>query len=297
MLSIFSVPKPFIGHTRIIQRNAIRSWSLLDPGCEIILCGNEPGTEEVAAEIKAKWIREVTCNEYGTPLLNSVFHEAQQIANFRLMCYVNADIILLNDFMEAVKRIRLREFVAVGERWDIDLWSEWAFDRPDWEEQLRVDVIKHGALNHTLGSDYFVFPRESPVGKLPEFVVGRQGWDNWFIFRSRSLGIPVVDITRAVTVVHQNHDYDHVPNQRGKQWEGPEGDCNTKLAGDAYYYLFRPSDATHIITSRGIVPALSYKYLRRRLGTLPVLVPSTRPVFEAINLAGKLIKVIRNAIA
>jgi len=37
MLTLFTIPKAFQGHTGVIQRNAIRSWTLLRPECEIIL--------------------------------------------------------------------------------------------------------------------------------------------------------------------------------------------------------------------------------------------------------------------
>ena len=121
MLTIFSIPKPFVGHVGVIQRNAINSWRSLHPSCEIILFGDEPGTEETAAEIKAKYVPQIARNEYGTPLLDCVFAEVQQIASHNLICYVNADIILLSDFLEAIKRIRFWRFLAVGQRWDMDI--------------------------------------------------------------------------------------------------------------------------------------------------------------------------------
>jgi hypothetical protein len=32
MLTVFSTPKPFVGHSDIIRRNALKSWTLLRPG-------------------------------------------------------------------------------------------------------------------------------------------------------------------------------------------------------------------------------------------------------------------------
>jgi hypothetical protein len=282
MLTIFSVPKPFCGHIGIIQRNAIHSWSRLHPGCEIILCGDEPGTEEVAAEFKAKYIPIVARNEYGTPLLNSVFDQVGQMTSQDLMCYVNADIMLLSDFMEAVQRIRFRRFQMVGQRWDIDLTKLWNFERTDWEEQLRRYVLDHGVLHAPAGSDYFVFPRDSAI-ELPPFAVGRPGWDNWFIYKARKLGIPVVDVTRVVTVIHQNHSYSHVLDRRGEFWEGPEAERNRELMGDQDY-TFTLLDATHVLMSRALLPALGREYARRRWQTLPVLVPSTRPLVRFVNM-------------
>lgn len=283
MLTIFSVPKPFRGHIGTIQRNAIHSWSLLHPSCEIILCGDEPGTGEVAAEFKAKYIPNIARNEYDTPLLNSVFDQVERMACHRLMCYINADIILLSDFIEAAQRIRFRRFLMVGQRWDIDLAGLWDFAQPDWEERLRRYVVDHGGLHPPAGSDYFVFPQGRAIIELPPFAVGRPGWDNWFIYRARKLGIPVVDVTRVATVIHQNHDYSHVLNRKGEFWEGPEAEKNRELVGDQDY-IFTLSDATHIMTSRALLPALGRAYMQRRWQTLPILVPSARPLVRFMNM-------------
>lgn len=283
MLTIFSIPKPFVGHIGIIQRNAIQSWSRLCPGCEIILCGNEPGMEEAATDLAAKYVPDVERNEYSTPLLNSVFSLVRQIAQNRLLCYVNTDIMLLSDFLEAVKRISYRKFLVVGQRWDVDLMEPWDFQQLDWEERLRGYIAEHGKIHPPAGSDYFVFPRDHALGELPPFAVGRPGWDNWFIFKARKLRIPVVDVTKVVTVIHQNHGYEHVPDRKGQVWIGPEADRNRELMGGRDY-VFTPLDATHIMTSSALLPTLGYKYLRRRWQTLPILIPSTRQSVRLLNM-------------
>jgi len=279
MLTIFSVPKPFQGHIGIIQRNAIHSWSRLHPSCEIILCGDEPGTEEIAAEFSAKCIHNIARNEYGTPLLNSVFDQVEHMASHRLMCYVNTDIILLSDFVRAVQRIPFRRFLMVGQRWNVNLTGLWDFG-PDWEERLRGYVAECGVLHPPLGSDYFVFPRDGAIEKLPPFVVGRPGWDNWLVYRARKLGIPVVDVTTVVTAVHQNHGYAHVSNRRGEAWEGPEADWNRKLIGSRYHlsYVFTLLDASHVMTRKALLP------VRRRWQTRPILVLGRWPLVRFLEM-------------
>lgn len=279
MLTIFSIPKPFQGHIGIIQRNAIHSWSRLQPENEIILCGDEPGTGEVANEFNAKWLPRLACNEYGTPFLNSAFDQVENISRHRLLCYINSDIILLRDFVKAIARIPFNNFLAAGQRWNIDLTEPWDFEQPDYEERLARYVAEHGTLEHPWGIDYFVFPKNGVARNLPPFVVGRPGWDNFFIYRARHLRLPVVDVTRAVTVIHQNHGYSHVPKRVGKEWEGPEADWNRKLIGK-WDYFFTLLDATHIMTPRAVRPALGYKYLLRRLQTMPVFYPNLRPIFN-----------------
>ncbi len=62
MLTIFTVPKPFRGHIKVIQTNAIRSWLLLRPECEVILFGNDEGTAEIACELGRRHIPNIDCN-------------------------------------------------------------------------------------------------------------------------------------------------------------------------------------------------------------------------------------------
>ena len=71
-LTILAMPKPFRGHIGIIQRNAIRSWTLLRPSCEIVLFGDDTGVSAAAAELGVRHVPNVARNEYGTPLVNDV---------------------------------------------------------------------------------------------------------------------------------------------------------------------------------------------------------------------------------
>jgi len=277
MITIFSVPKPFLGHTGIIQRNAIQSWALLRPGCEIILCGDDAGVEEIADEFKVKHILNIARNEYGTPLLNSVFDNVQKTASHGLLCYINTDIILLSDFVTAAQRIPFDRFLMVGQRTNINLTNLWDFQSPDWEEQLRSYVVEHGVVASPRAIDYFVFPNDDALAKLPPFAVGRPWWDNWFIYHARKLGIPVIDATKAVTVIHQDHDYGHVPRRRGSLWEGPEADRNRELMGGSQH-IFTTQDATHVMTSKMIRPVAGYDYLRRRWQTSLIRVAPMRSV-------------------
>ena len=274
MLTIFTVPKPFAGHIGIIQRNAIGSWSRLQPACQVILCGNEAGTAEAAAALGVGRIPDVERNEFGTPLLSSVFAAAEAKGAHSLLCYVNADILLLSDFVEAARRVAesKRRFLMVGQRWDLDVKEPLDFESRDWEGALRSRVKRSGSLHPPSGSDYFVYPRGS-FGPLPAFAVGRPGWDNWMIYRARDRKSAVVDATEATLVIHQNHAYGHVKQATGPAWEGPEADRNLMLiGGDERIYTL--SDATHRLTPAGLRRALSPAHLKRRLRTMAVVGPA-----------------------
>ena len=273
MLTIFAVPKPFEGHVGRIQRNAIGSWARLQPTCQIILCGNEPGTSDVAAELGVQCASEVARNQFGTPLLSSVFHAAEERATFRLLCYVNADIVLLSDFVAAVVRVAAakRRFLMVGQRCDLDVTEEFLLDKNDWEMEMRRRARETGVLYPRDGIDYFVYPRGA-IGPLPAFAVGRPGWDNWMIYRARKLRMPVVDATASALVIHQNHRHDHVKEATGTTWEGPEADANRALLGSDDFF-FSLVDATHRLTPHGTERIWGRSELKRRIHTEVILGP------------------------
>jgi len=106
MLTLFSPPKPFSGHIGVIQRNAIQSWLQFGDDVEVLLIGEEEGLEEVAQEFSVKQIKDVKRNDLGTPLVSSIFQLARDHARFSTLCYVNADILLLDDLWTRCKRLR-----------------------------------------------------------------------------------------------------------------------------------------------------------------------------------------------
>ena len=99
------MPRAFKGIYAVIQRNAIRSWTMLSPTPEIILLGNDDGTQTLANEFGLKHLPNIDYSEYGTPRIDSMHREVEREAQNELLCIVNADIILMNDFIEAVVQV------------------------------------------------------------------------------------------------------------------------------------------------------------------------------------------------
>ena len=260
LLTLFTVPKSFSGHVGVIQRNAIGSWKQLETDVDVILCGDDDGVSEMAGKLGVRHIPQVERNEYGTPILSSVFHAARAASDTPLLAYVNADIILFHDFVAAAAQLP-QTHLMVGGRWDVELGEQLDFRR-SWESSLRQTLDATGVRAPPLWIDYFVFSRDSPLVDLPPFAVGRPHWDNWMIYRARSLGIPVVDATPSVDAVHQNHDYAHVPRGSGQLWHGPEAEANAALSGDIP--LMSLHHATHVLTSKGLRRATMSPYLRAR---------------------------------
>jgi len=251
MLTIFSVPKPFKGHIAIIQENAIKSWMQLHPKCEIILFGDEGGIQDICKKYNLIHIPTIKKNEYGTPTLDYIFETVQNTAKNKIICYVNADIILFKDVIKTVNRIPFQKFLIVGQRRDAEIFNNINFEDACWENNLREYVIKN---NKPLqgGIDYFIFPK-GIFSKLPPFAVGRAGWDNWMIYNSRKRDIPTIDATQTIMAIHQNHSYSHVPQQTGTNYSGPESDNNYFLSGGRRIYLWNLDDVNWTITSSELI--------------------------------------------
>jgi hypothetical protein len=252
MLTIFSTPKPFKGHIGTIQRNAIHSWTLLVPRPEIILFGDDEGTAEAAQDFDVAYVSDVARNEFGTPLINDFFEKAERIATNSTLCYVNADIILTSEFMNAVERVsqRFPQFLMVGQRWDVDIREALDFSSVHWEGQVKALAISCGQQRPPQAIDYFVFPKRQLNG-IPPFAIGRPGWDNWLIWKARSLKIPVVDATRVAMIVHQNHDYSHHPRGASGVLQGKEARSNRELIGK-WTHIRSIEDATHRLSQQRI---------------------------------------------
>jgi len=271
LLTIFTAPKPFTNpHIATIQRNAIRSWIQL-PDCDVILVGNETGTSDVAAEFGVRHLTDVACNAYGTPLLSSIFELARQNSDSPLLCYVNADIIVFSDVLAAAQNTakQAERFLIVGQRWDLDVTAPLDF-APDWEATLRSDLAARGELHKPTGSDYFIFPRGC-YADLPDFAVGRAGWDNWMIYQSRKEGWPTIDATHDVTIIHQNHDYSHLPDGQ-KHYKLPETDENIRLAGGRAQTRFTLLDTDKRLVNGKLLPQkMDTPRMLRHIESFPLL--------------------------
>jgi hypothetical protein len=253
MITVFSTPKPFVSHIDIIQRNAIRSWQRLDPSVEIILVGDDAGTAEVCQELGINHIKEIKRNRYGTKYLSSVYDQVQEVASYPILCHVNCDIVLMSDFLHAAMCVSkaTNHFLMAGRRWDVDIRHFLDFSDTNWEYNLRRIALEANRSRPAQWIDYFVFPKGFYYKKIPEFVIGRPGWDNWLLWYALTFQAVVVDASKAVLAVHQNHDYGYHPDGEQGVWHGEEALENYRLLdGDRKFRTLE--SATFILEKDGL---------------------------------------------
>ena len=300
LITLFTAPKPFTNpHIDLIQRNALRNWLALGEDVEVVVIGNEDGIEEVCRELGVRHIPDVDCNEMGTPLISSIFNLGRQVNDSPFLVYVNADILFLPELVDGVRVLADEQtaFLGVGQRYDLDVTSNLDFSG-DWADELRQRAQNVGKLHGQTGSDYFVFPR-SCFKEIPDFAVGRAGWDNWMIFRARWQGWPVIDMTDAVTIVHQNHDYAHLPGGI-VHFHQPETAVNVRIGGGRRT-IFTLADATHRLSQAGIKrKTKDWKSFWREVEIFPLVRLHSKPLgwlFFALFHPVKAFKEVRGWLA
>ena len=230
-LAIFTAPKPFIDPKIVrIQRNAIASWRDMGSAVDVFLVGNEKGTKKTAKELGVGHLPNVSVNAQGTPLVSSIFDLAREASQAPILAYVNADIILFPETLSFVKDVahRAANFAIMGQRIDLDLDEALDFSG-SWPEQLREKVAQEGRLHPPGGSDYFIFSRHL-YQDLPDFAIGRAGWDNWMIYHAVSSPWLAIDGSATLDVVHQNHSYSHLSGGDA-HYRAQESEDNVQLAG------------------------------------------------------------------
>jgi hypothetical protein len=252
-LSLFACPRPFQGQTAIHQRNALTSWAWLWPPVDGVLLGDEYGTWGMAMEAHFAFEPFIAVDPFGTPLVSSIFERGEALGECEIVAYVNADIMLMNDFVQAVMRVSdafSGPFLMVGQRTDLQVDQCLTFTE-GWGDRLRQRAVTEGVLHQAAGVDYFVY-RKGTLGPLPDFALGRQRWDNWIVWHVLDQGYPVINATDCVLAVHPNHDTSHQHAHNGQQRR--MNDNLVRLTGGR---LCTIADATHQMHKIGVVPVKS----------------------------------------
>jgi hypothetical protein len=299
MLTIFSTPKPFVGHSNIIQRNALKSWTLLHPDAEVILFGDEEGAAEACRDLGIRHEPQVRRNEHGTKYLNYLFDRARDMSRYESLCYANCDMMLTGDFLEGLKLVSKAhsQFLMVGRRWDTDITEPWDFSPPDWAQRLRSLALLKGKQNGPSWVDYFCFSRDLYYGKMPPFLIGRNGWDPWLTWHARKSKAHLIDASQTVIAVHQNHDYAYLGEGPAAQRCKREAAYNWSLGGATAWHHYGVEAATEILFGAslranhlawlGPVKTRMMSYPRQAWGAF---LRTTRPIRHRLGLRSVLSK-------
>lgn len=269
-MTLFSTMRPFVeAHTILIQRNAIQSWLALRPRPQIILMGDDVGIAEIAREFSVQHVPDVEKNDRGIPMRSSMCRIAHAAADHELLCIINSDIIVLDHFFNALSSISLEQFVAAGRRYDLDVDEAIDAESDDWQSTLRARMHNEGALNGPSTLDYVVYPKSITPPVLPPFPMNSLGWDPWFLYAHRRRGIPVVNATQVIDVIHQNHQSYDDWRRRWKAWfKDPRAMTALRAAG-GFSSMMTLREADYVLTRDGLRRPLRNRILSSLVTTFP----------------------------
>ena len=267
MFTILTTAKDFDSNFKLIQINAINSWRSLSDDIEIIIFGLSRGVDEYAKIINATYIPEIKCTDSGIPLISDMILQGTKRAKFDILLLVNADIILPNKFIDIIQILknRKKKFLAIGHRWDMDVdeyinFSDLIESKKFWSKANEISK-QHSCT----GIDYFIF-KKGTLKSLPDFAIGRFGWDNWILWSVRRRLIPLIDLSAEIKVIHQNHIY--------KKHFKTDIERNNKLGEEKGLNIL---DANYLFKNGKITKNISKSFINRNLGKLPKIFPEISP--------------------
>ena len=214
--------------------------------------GDDEGVAEVAKEYSIDHVPEVALDQDRIPMRSSMCALARKVAEHDLLCIINSDIIIVNNFVRGVRVIHLDRFVAAGRRFDLNVEREVAFEDPAWRTVLSEEIDRNGSLHGPSAIDYVVYPKEMVPMILPPFPVNMPGWDPWFLYEHKRHGIPIVDLSPLVSVVHQNHETKKETLAKQRRWRMDSESMRTLSSIGGFENMMTLREADYIVDETGL---------------------------------------------
>jgi len=170
----------------------------------------------------------------GIPFFGAIAESAAIHGKHDIQCYINCDILIGKNFIEAVQNIRHEKYLIIGQR--INLAEGVSFNVTDPDYLIRLKMLARAGkafLHPSSGSDYFVFRRGMWEGLQP-VVIGRGGYDNALINHCLRKSIPVIDASFDIKIFHPVHDYNHIQGGKTEVFGGSEAKKNIGSLATAY---------------------------------------------------------------
>lgn len=230
-ITFFTTCKPFKSEAAIHQENALLSWSKL--GVPTLILGQDAGSEEIAAKFNFTYIPHLKTNSQGLPFVSSVFETALSNTTTPFLAYLNSDILCTPSTLEAIEKLIALDnlppnFLYVTRRINIPLQGHLPCDNT-WYHTVKDLGEKYGTWDNSNAIDVFLFNREW-LHNIPDFTIGRAGWDNWMLWNATQKGASIIDGSLGSAVFHPLHGYESLQNSVADVFVGEDAHHNRALS-------------------------------------------------------------------
>ncbi|KAL3855446.1 hypothetical protein ACJMK2_014657 [Sinanodonta woodiana] len=191
-----------------VYNNTLYNWQTLRPHVQLIFFTKDASAGEKVNLFNWNIFPVLANSESGIPAISDMYKEARNLFNTSWYGYFNGDILLTEDIVETLEYVSsVSEYfpnasiLIIGRRVNVlNVTSEEVRS----QNGIMASARSRGSLYEIDAEDYFITNRFFPWSKIPEFVIGRAGYDNWIVGHARcDLKTIVIDATETITAVHQ----------------------------------------------------------------------------------------------
>ncbi len=190
-----------------ILSNTIRTWGLLYPMVQPVLFSNDVEESDWALLLKYhKWVVLPIPRYFeGLPIVREMFLQVLQMYNADYYGFANSDIIFDESIVLTLCALKhqKRDLFMTGRRLNYVLKVE---DTITSSKQIRT-LAKRASMFISNAADYFISTRNGyPWKDMPDFVVGKRGYDNWLMMNALKYSAMTIDATNSVLCLHQTDE-------------------------------------------------------------------------------------------
>ena len=208
---------------RDMNHNTLRFWASLRPALQPVLFYTPQ--DDVTFLQKARdlgWLTfEVPRLRHNVPVVKDMFMFVRdQVATRSVFFgYANSDIVFTSRLLDILKYFSKyswtdsknaddKKVMLFGNRHDVFVEDLNPFTSPVSEKSVKESkvTLKKGNI---FAMDYFIMTHDTfPFENLPDFVVGKAGWDSYMLIMALDLNLRSVDCSQAMTALHQVTSFD-----------------------------------------------------------------------------------------
>ncbi|KAK2146112.1 hypothetical protein LSH36_631g01006 [Paralvinella palmiformis] len=196
---------------KTIHSRLIKNWAALSPHLNPVLF--VPFTEHnnswISTAISNNWkVRILYVLRHNLPVLTAMFKEIMASTATPFIGYANADILFDTSLITTLRYLSRRINVTnemiliVGQRRNVDIEK---VDLGSGDNLTKISQMDNIQLFINKAQDYFIISRRGlPWNEIPDFVVGRNGYDNWLVTKAQDWNITLIDTSNTVLALHQS---------------------------------------------------------------------------------------------
>jgi hypothetical protein len=216
LISLVTAFKKFQGNYDRIQKSALFSWNSND--LQVIAPNNEVGIKDSCKDFQnISFIDDVKRGrELGfstqAPIFKDLIEKALPVANTPMVGFLNADIVLLEDFSKKLEAILEKYGYGIfitGSRNDIRL----DYYVNDEQSYKRIQAEPRTLFS---GSDIFITSKyiwRLLVSGMPEFIMGRCCLSDWLCLQAQVKKLKKYNSTNFLPTLHPVHGDEHIYQQ------------------------------------------------------------------------------------